>query len=219
MLTSPIYMLAFLAMFIVAFYVLAESIQFFYDQIIEQFAILANILKLKLTVPTRKRFSLSSRYPVVNGNYLNRNVNISTKEVLIGGAAFPQTQIVLDVMHYGKTFTIGSETIYSTLKKLWGHTDVSVNDPTFDRMFYITTNDPKFVQKLLDREIRDVMKENTYFQQGKFILEQAQLKYVEQISLITVHRRKRMEKVLLVMYMMAKKIDLMNEEAVKSLQR
>jgi len=210
LLSSPIYIIVFVAIFVLAFYLVTESIQFFYDQIIEQFAILAKELNLNLSVSPKKKFSIKSRFPLINGNYLKRNISISTKDILIGSVAFPQTQITLDVLHYGNTFTIGSETIYTTLKKIWGHTDVSVNDPQFDRMFYITTNAPSFVKKLLDKEIRDVMKENTYFQQGKFILEQAQLKYIEQISLITVHRRKRIEKVILVMYMMAKKIDSLN---------
>ncbi len=132
---------------------------------------------------------------------------ISSKEVMIAGVAYPQTVIVVDVLHYGKTFTIGSETIYTILSKLWGKNDISLNDPLFDRMFYLTANDAAFLQKVLDPDIRDIMKANMFLQDGKFTLNQAQLRYEEQISVMTVSRRKRIEKIILIMYMMAKKID------------
>lgn len=190
-------------------YIVTEGVQLLYDQIIEQFAILNAELKLTLHVPPRKWFSFESRYPSLSGVFLDRHINIVTDDVLVGGVTFPRTRIIIDAMHYGKTMTITSETLWTMLKKLWGKNDITLNDSEFDRMFYITANDPKFVQKLLDRDIRDVMKESAFLQEGKFTLEQAQLKYEEQVSVFTVNRRRRIEKVILVMYMMTKKMEQM----------
>ncbi|HRK28826.1 MAG TPA: hypothetical protein PK239_16245 [Chitinophagales bacterium] len=204
---SPTYTVVFLFVFMFGLYLVAQAIQFLNDLVVEQFSVLNNQLQLELIVEPRRRFSFKRRYPLIKGKYLNRRLMISSKEVMIAGVAYPQTVIVVDVLHYGKTFTIGSETIYTILSKLWGKNDISLNDPLFDRMFYLTANDAAFLQKVLDPDIRDIMKANMFLQDGKFTLNQAQLRYEEQISVMTVSRRKRIEKIILIMYMMAKKID------------
>lgn len=212
--SSPWYILVFIVLFLIVLYLVTEGVQYLYEQIIEQFAILNSELKLNLVVPPRKWLSFQSRYPSISGKFLDRHLSIVTTDIVIGGVTFPNTKITLDAMHYGKTMSISSETIYTMLKKLWGKNDISLKDPEFDRMFYITANDPKFVQRLLDRDIRDVMKESAFLQSGKFTLEQAQLKYEEQVSVFTVNRRRRIEKVILVMYMMTKRMEQLRDNPI-----
>ena len=141
--------------------------------------------------------------------------------------------VTLDVVHYGKTFKLKPETFKSAMRKLklfklieflmkiffirkskWvrnmqDEVDVITGDNEFDARFLVDSNDPFFITRLLDDKIRGILKKDVFKRVGEFSLNQGQLRYQEELVLNTDEERKRFENVVLVLHMMAKRMELM----------
>lgn len=213
------------------FLMVSQSIRYLNDRNVEQFAYLNEELKLKLTTTDRSWFKLDWQYPKLEGIYLNRNISIVMFNADSFGITAPHTRIAVDALHYGKTLEIKSEGIYTQFEKMYFRAanftnriirailkyfgrylkpinqEVNIGDFDFDRRFYIISNDTKFTIKLLDKEIRDIMTKDVFLKMGKFELSQSQLFYTEQIVINTDFERQRLQKIILLMYMLAKRIE------------
>lgn len=213
------------------FMLVSRSIRYLNDRNVEQFARLNEQLKLKLITTDRSWFKLDWQYPSMSGIYLDRNIIITMFNADVLGITAPHTRIAVDAFHYGKTLEIRSEGIYTQFEKIWFraanfpnkiarailkyfgrylkpiNSEVSVGDLDFDRRFYIISNDVQFTIKLLDKEIRDIMTKDVFLKMGKFELRQSQLFYTEQIVINTDFERQRLQKIILVMYMLVKRIE------------
>jgi hypothetical protein len=161
-----------------------------------------------LKIPEHKMFSLEWKYPFMTGNFLNRSLNIFMYVTNRIGYPLPHTIVTIDVLHYGKTFSLKTESITTRAKRMAGMNDVIIGDPEFDDLFYIETNDPGFVGSLLeDDDIRELMIRHLNLNNARITLEQSQLKYDEQVILNTTEKRKRFEKVILLLYMLIKRME------------
>lgn len=213
------------------FLMVSRSIRYLNDRNVEQFAYLNEELKLKLNTTDRSWFKLDWQYPSLSGTYLNRNISIIMFNADSFGITAPHTRIAVDALHYDKTLEIKSEGIYTQFEKMYFRAtnftnriirailkyfgrylkpishEVNIGDLDFDRRFYIISNDTKFTIKLLDKEIRDIMTKDVFLKMGKFELRQSQLFYTEQIVINTDFERQRLQKIILLMYMIAKRIE------------
>lgn len=199
-----------LFLFLVAFYwAVSRAIEYLNEQIVAQFAALNHQLNITLNVPPRKTFNLEWAFPSLKGHYLGRQIDIVTLPTNIGGVSVPHTTITLDALHYGNTFEIKSENWITFIKKFWGKQDILTGDKHFDSRFYITSNNANFMRQLLDADIRDIMNREAFLQMGKFTLKESQLKYEEQVVINTDNDRERIEKIILIMYMMVKRMEYM----------
>lgn len=194
------------------FFLVTRFVQSLNNQTIKQFSLMNLQLKVGLNVPTKKPWSLDWLYPSLIGFFLDKHLSISMYTKQQNGFKSPYTSITIDAFHYGKTFKITTEGFYTKVDKLFGKDDILTRDKTFDRLFYVESNDPKFMVKLLDEEIRDIMKHDVFMSMGTFVLNQSQLRYDEQLVINTDKKRKRFEKIILVMYMMTKKMEMMRKK-------
>lgn len=206
---SPLMMLLLAFLLIGIYWSVSRAIEYINEQTTAQFAALNHQLKISLRVPEKKPFNLEWKFPHLKGVYLNKHISISMRNENIAGVAVPHTTITIDATHYGKTFEIKSETFWTFFKKRWGKRDVNTGDDEFDRQFYVTSNDHAFMKKMLDEDIRDIMKKEVFLQMGTFSLKESQLQYQEQIAINTDKQRIRFENIILVMYMMTKKMERM----------
>lgn len=206
--TVNIWMALIIGVFLLLFYILlGYAINYLNNRIIEQFAVLNTDLGLNIEVPPRKLLRLARRYPRLRGRFLQRSIEIKMYDKVVVGRPAPVTEIIVDILHYGNTFTIKSETWWTTLKKFFGKNDITTSDKEFDRLFYLEASNPGLLIKLLDEDIRDIMKYNVSLKSGILSAQQAQLIYQEQLAIGTTNERKRLEKVILIMYMIAKKLE------------
>ncbi|MBK8472220.1 MAG: hypothetical protein IPL33_08635 [Sphingobacteriales bacterium] len=210
--TSPAMTLVLGACLVGVYWGVSRGIEYINDRTIAQFAAMNAQLKIALSVPARKAFNLAWSYPSLKGRYLERDLSISMKNKDMAGMSVPYTSMSIDALrHRGVTLEISSETLGSTLKKMIGKQDVLTGDIDFDRRFLIKTNNQKFIKDLLDEEIRDILKKEVFLKMGTLSLKDSELCYEEQIVVNTDNERRRMENILLVMYMLAKRMDYMRD--------
>lgn len=212
--TSPGMTLVLGLCLLAVYWSISRGIEYFNDQTIAQFAALNTQLGISLNVPTRKTFNLEWTYPALKGRYLGRDLHVSMKNIDIAGIGVPHTFISIDTLHFGKTLEISSETLFTTLKKTFGKQDVITGDAEFDRRFLIASNDNGFVRKLLDDDIRDILKKEVFLNMGTISLKHSQLHYKEQIVINTDNERRRLENIILVMYMLAKRMEYMRDNKI-----
>ena len=212
--TSPEMTIILGACLVAIYWGVSRGIEYFNDQTIAQFSALNTQLGVSLEVPERKLFNLEWTYPALKGAYLGRHLHIAIRNMDMAGVAVPHTVITIDTLHSGKTLEISAETLVSTLKKIVGKQDVITGDAEFDRRFLIKSNDNGFVKKLLDDDIRDILKKEVFLKMGKISLKHSQMFYEEQVVVNTDNERRRIENIILVMYMIAKRMEYMRERKI-----
>lgn len=213
--TSPGMTLILGGCLVAVYWSVSRGIEYLNDRAIAQFAALNTQLNISLEVPPRKTFNLAWSYPSLKGLYLGRELIIKMNNKDIGGIAVPHTIITVDTLHSGNTLEISAETFFSTLKKAFGKQDVLTGDNEFDRRFLIVTNNNGFVKKLLDQEIRDILKKEVFLKMGKISLQHSRLQYEEQIVVNTDNERRRLENIILVLYMISKRMEYMRDKKIK----
>lgn len=179
------------------------------DQTIRQFAVMNQQLKLRMKYPAQPFFNMEWVYPNMRGVYRGRYLAIVSYKSIEAGKVVPRVAVTLDVIHYGKIFSLKPEDFSTALKKLKEGPDIITGDDDFDARFYVESNDARFMKNLLDDDIRDILMDNVFNHIGKFTLSQGQLKYSEALVLNTTEERRRFEYVILVLHMMAKRMELM----------
>ncbi len=205
---DPVFFPAMLIFFVFIFWFISWGINLLNGQVVRQLNLLNKQLNIYLKIPEHKMFSLEWKYPFMTGNFLNRSLNIFMYVTNRIGYPLPHTIVTIDVLHYGKTFSLKTESITTRAKRMAGMNDVIIGDPEFDDLFYIETNDPGFVGSLLeDDDIRELMIRHLNLNNARITLEQSQLKYDEQVILNTTEKRKRFEKVILLLYMLIKRME------------
>lgn len=230
--TLPPFALLFLLLLVIAVLLCVSLVIKYLNRLtLAQWAILNEQLQINLQMPERAWLELEWKYPSMDGMYLGKKINISMFNAEMFGITAPHTRIVIDAIHYGNTLEIRSEGVYTQFEKFWLKTnnlytrqiqkilhyfgrevvplkgEVAVGDLEFDRRFYVLTNNAGFVKKLLDPDIRDIMKNDVFTKMGKFVLNQSQLIYTEQININTDFERQRFQKIILLMYMMANRME------------
>lgn len=232
LMVSPWSMLVLMLLALGVFLVVSRILRYLNDRNVEQFVFLNEQLKLQLSTANRSWFTLEWQYPSLAGDYLGKKITINMFNADVLGITAPHTRIIVDATHYGKTLEIRSEGIYTQFEKLWLRAavmqqrfvaailrhfgrepkpitdEVAVDDWQFDRRFFIMANDAKFAKKLLDDDIRDIMKNDVFMKMGHFRLLNSQLIYTEQIVINTDFERQRLQKIVLLMYMMAKRMEI-----------
>ncbi len=197
----------------IMFLIVRGYVRWVNGKLIEQF----QLLKAQLNTPTP---GVGIRAPVqglfdfgwitvgLGGKFLNKNIVIYMHEKPGIMISTYYTTITIDVIHYGNSMAISTEGMKTFWDKYWGRkkTDIETGDKAFDQRFEVNGN-PKFVTGLLDDEIRKLMKEEVFKEMGTFTLNQSQLTYTEQVVMNTNYKRKRIEKIILVMFMMAKRME------------
>ena len=194
--------------------------------IADQFVFLAKRYKIKYEEPERKHYTimriirimlgleppgafLSRLHPMVSGVYLDRFIKVAAKGKVKGGAITELIVVEVDVLPFGNTFSIKPETCKMRLLKWFRwKKDVLTGDKDFDNKFFVEGKE-KFMKKLLDPPIIQLFRDELFKKMGNIHLEQGILRYEEKGLLNDDEKRERIEKVIELMYLIARKLDFM----------
>ena len=198
---------------LLSFYIIRKVVDFLNDKIIHQYLLLNQQLNLELLIPPRRWYDLRWRYPSIRGTYLNRHLIIKVDDK----KPMAHTRITIDVFHYGRTFFIRKNDWMTWLKSFFKSKSIKTQNGAFNRYFLIESTDPRFILQLLDEPIIELMNEDIVLKNGVFKLEHGQVIFEEQYLIKNEDERDHTEKIILLLYMMAKRIDYMREKYEKHL--
>ena len=218
------------SLIVISFIAVRNYIREANSEMLRHFSILNKELKLRLSISTPTFFKIGWEYPSLSGTYLNRVFSLSAKGSNVFFVKPSNISISMDVHNYGKTFEIKPQSwknnIYNkighALNRVFGKTISGFlskwlpifitysgihKNQNFNDLYNVTTNDAKFMNKVLDNDITDVFMQDLWPDMGTIKLEQGIMTYKHQALINTEMERYHLEKVILVMYMIAKQLE------------
>lgn len=197
----------------------------FNNRRIEQYEILNEQLKLKMDIRPKTKFPFSFFFlnkranfdnqkfgfqwvfPTLSGMYLGQSMEFSVDTVIEPDSKreIHYSNIIVNASHTGNNFSIRSRTFRDKFR-IWGRKRFLTGDPTFDEYFQVETNNPSYIHTLFDTPIRQLIVNHTY-KKATLSLEKGQLNFRERKIMTNVKERKHFEQVILLLYMLAKRID------------
>ena len=200
------------------------------SEMLRHFAILNKQLKLHLNISTPTFFKIGWEYPSLSGTYFNRRFSLSARGETIFFPKPSTISISMDVRNYGNTFEIKPHTWKNNFRNKAGHTLNSIfgasisgflskwlpifspysgihSDQDFNDLYSINTNNARFVNQILDEQIASVFTQDLWPDVGTIKLDQGIMTYKHQALINTDIERYHLEKVILVMCMLAKHIE------------
>lgn len=200
------------------------------SEMLRQFAILNKQLNLRLSISTPTFFKVGWEYPSLSGTYLNRPFSLSAKGEIFFLPKPSNISISMDVSNYGNTFEIKPQTWRNNFRNKTGHTLNSIfgasisgflskwfpifspysgihGDQDFNDLYSVKTNNSKFINKILDDDTVGVFTQDLWPDMGVIKLDQGIMTYQHEALINTEMERYHLEKVILVMYMLAKHIE------------
>ncbi len=179
------------------------------NRVIKQFAFLNRQLHVHLDIPETRLFNFRWIYPSLQGHYLQRRIQVftSTQSVSNSKREVPFTTISVDAPFGGRSFSIRPEALGKKFTKFFYNKKKVTQDKTFDRKFDVGGDDLKYVGGLLDGAIREILNEGILSRDSYLEFKNGQFSYTEQTVMNANFKRRRFEKIILVMYMIAKKME------------
>ncbi|MGB1206097.1 MAG: hypothetical protein ACPG5B_10645 [Chitinophagales bacterium] len=200
------------------------------DEMLRQFSTLNKQLKLRLSISTPTFFKIGWEYPSLSGQYLGRVFSLSARGSTIFTPKPSNISVSLDVSNYGKTFEIKPQTWRKNFYNKTGHTLNRIfgeristfmskwfsifspysgihSDQNFNDLYIVSTNDSRFMNQVLDKMIVSVFTQDLWPDIGVIKLDNGIMTYSHQALIDTDMERYHLEKVILVMYMLAKHIE------------
>ncbi len=205
----------------------SETINYLNARVYRQYQLLNMQLELNLSKPMRSQphlwwllpenwvpeskrsyFGFSRSYPSLTGRYLGRSLTISTEAKMINeNKSAIVTSVILDVFPVGRSFEITASGFGLSLAGLFKRNRSKTGDKSFDSRFSIHTDNPDYFLVLMDEDIRRVLKTDVFSDMGRLSLDGNLLTYEEAILPKDEYIRKKIERVVLVLYMIAKKME------------
>lgn len=178
-------------------------------RVIKQFAFMNRQLRVHLEIPETRLFNFQWIYPSLQGQYLRRRIQVytSTHPVPNGKREVPFTTISVDASFGGRSFSIRPEALGKKFAKFFYNKKKVTQDKSFDRKFDVNGDDLKYVGGLLDGGVREILNEGILSRDSYLEFKNGQFSYTEQTVMNANFKRRRFEKIILVMYMIAKKME------------
>ena len=166
-------------------------------------------LRVHLEIPETSLFNFQWIYPSLQGRYLNRRIQIytSTQSVSESKREVPFTTISVDASFGGRSFSIRPEALGKKFTKFFYNKNKVTQDKSFDRKFDVNGDDLKYVGGLLDGPVREILNQGILSRDSYLEFKNGQFSYTEQTVMNSGFKRRRFEKIILVMYMIAKKME------------
>lgn len=174
-----------------------------------QYAFLNRQLRVHLDIPETDMFSFRWVYPSLQGKYLSRRIQIYTTTQAVGGREreAPFTTVSVDASFGGRSFSIRPEALGKRFTKFFYNKKRITEERSFDRKFDVNGDDLKYVGGLLDGAVRDILNQGILSRESYLEFNNGKFSYTEQTVINTSWERRRFEKIILVMYMIAKKME------------
>ncbi len=203
---------------------------FFNRRRIEQYEILNKQLKLNMDIRPKTKFPFSifflnkaanfAKYkfgfqwvfPTLSGMYLGQSMEFSVDAVAQEDTErkVHYSNLIVNVTHTGNSCHIRTRTWRDKLR-IFKRKRFLTGDATFDEYFQVTTNNADFLIILFDTPIRQLLVNHTY-QKATLELDKGQLTFRQRKVMTDMKDRKHFEQVILLLYMIAKRIDHLVDE-------
>ncbi|MEZ4888371.1 MAG: hypothetical protein R3E32_26820 [Chitinophagales bacterium] len=179
------------------------------NRVIRQFAFLNRQLRVHLDIPETRLFNFEWIYPSLQGQYLQRRIQVytTTQTVLDRKREVPFTTISVNAPFGGRSFAIRPEALGKQFTKFFYNKKKVTEDRSFDRKFDVNSDDLEYIGGLLDDAVREILNEGILSRDSYLEFKNGVFSYTEQTVLNMGFKRRRFEKIILVMYMIAKKME------------
>ncbi|MFK7904822.1 MAG: hypothetical protein AB8B69_06840, partial [Chitinophagales bacterium] len=131
----------------------------------------------------------------------------TTEAVAESSREVPFTTISVDAPFGGRTFSIRPEALGKRFTKFFYNKSKVTEDKSFDRKFEVSSDDLEYIGNLLDGGVREILSEGILSRDSYLEFSNGKFSYTEQTVLNAGFKRRRFEKIILVMYMIAKKME------------
>lgn len=160
---------------------------------IERFEALA--LKMNLKYAKRKPSAISATLNYLTGFVRQYPIEIYEKIIRSGKNSSLYTCISIKNTSLNYNFSIGKEHFFSKIGKTFGFKDIEFDNPEFDKIFMLKSDDESRFRMLMNYELQnDLMELNTYLR-GNIVNTPGQLEYTIFGGLDNESRVEELEKV------------------------
>jgi hypothetical protein len=154
-------------------------------------------------------FSLKPQFPILQGQYLNRNLLIKTKvEPNKSGRLTYHTFLGINAVYYGVSFTLTPKN-YNLLRSL---AKVATQTHHDYYRYFDATGATDFVRLIMnDEPIQQLLIETAYPMRATITLSHEQLQYQYEGVLNSLEKTHQIKKIIILLLMMVKKMDALRQ--------